>query len=217
MRDSRSWATRWVSFNGWKYRRYTLRSESFSWNSISSGSSSGRIGRMITSSSVLRHPGRPGAADTAESRISAAVFLHVEAVNHDPRVERQQPLRRSQQRVDVDFLDPALLDNQLAEAHQQLFQRGDIDRRATANSFQRGEDFGLLHQAPRQGGVQRRQRQGAVLEDFDQLAAGAEEHDRTELRIQAAADDQLIAVELHHRLNGHALEVLGADLSVTNS
>jgi hypothetical protein len=36
--------------------------------------------------------------------------------------------------------------------------------------------------------VERRQRQRAIPEDLDELAAGAEEEDRTELRVQAAAD-----------------------------
>ena len=74
--------------------------------------------------------------------------------------------------------------------------------------LQRGVDPGLLHHPPGQRGVQRRQRQRAVLEDLDELAAGAEEQDRAELRVEAAADDQLVAVELDHRLDGHALEVL---------
>ena len=58
--------------------------------------------------------------------------------------------------------------------------------------------------------VQRRQGQRAVLEDLDQLPAGAEQQHRAELRVEAAADDQLVAVQLDHRLDGHAQEVLGA-------
>ena len=133
-------------------------------------------------------------------------------MHHDARIERQQPLRRRQQRVDVDLLDPRLLDHQLAEAHQQLFQRREVHRLAAAHALQRREDLGLLHHAPGQRGVQRRQRQRAVLEDFDQLAAGAEQQHRAELRVEAAAEDQLVAVELDHRLHGDALEVLGAGL-----
>ena len=52
----------------------------------------------------------------------------------------------------------------------------------------------------------------AVLEDLDQLAAGAEQQHRAELRIEAAAEDQLVAVELDHGLHRDALEVLGASL-----
>ena len=46
----------------------------------------------------------------------------------------------------------------------------------------------------RQRGVQRRQGQRAVVEDLDELAAGAEQQHRAELRVDAAADDQLVAV-----------------------
>ena len=41
---------------------------------------------------------------------------------------------------------------------------------------------------------------------------GAEQQHRAELRIEAAAEDELVAVELDHRLDGDALEVLGAGL-----
>ena len=140
------------------------------------------------------------------------VLGHFRAVHHHARIQRQQPLGRGQQRVDVDLLDPALLDHQLAEAHQQVFQRRQIHRLAPAHALQRGEDLGLLHQAQRQRGVQRRQRQRAVFEDFHQLSAGAEQQHRAELRIEAAADDQLVAIKLDHRLHGHALEMLGAGL-----
>ena len=86
-----------------------------------------------------------------------------------------------------------------------------IHRLASAHALQRGEDLGLLHHPQRQSGIQRRQRQRAIFEHLDQLTAGAEQDDRPELRIEAAADDQLVAIELRHRLHGHALEVLRAD------
>ncbi len=49
------------------------------------------------------------------------------------------------------------------------------------------------------------------LEDLHEGAACAEEEDRPELGVLAAADDQLIAVELLHGLHGDALEVPCAD------
>ena len=76
-------------------------------------------------------------------------------------------------------------------------------------------DLGLLHHPAGQRGIERRQGQRAVLEDLDELAAGAEQEHRAELRVEAAADDQLVAVELDHRLHGHALEMLGAACSRT--
>ncbi len=130
----------------------------------------------------------------------------------DARVERNQVLGRRQQRIDVDFLDPRLLDHELAEAHQQVFELGDVDGLASTNAFQRGEDLCLLHHAAGQRCVQRRQCQRAVLEDFYQLSAGSEQQHRAKLRIDAAADDDFVAIQLDHRLHGHALEVLRANL-----
>ena len=54
----------------------------------------------------------------------------VRRMQHDAGIERDQPLRRDEQRVDVDLLDPALFDDELAEANQQLVERGEVDRRA---------------------------------------------------------------------------------------
>ena len=74
------------------------------------------------------------------------------------------------------------------------FERRQVHRLAAAHALQRLVDLGLLHHAARQRGVERRQRQRAVLEDFHQLAAGAEQQHRPELRIEAGADDQLVGV-----------------------
>ena len=43
-------------------------------------------------------------------------------VENDARIERDDPLGRGQQRVDIDFLDARLFDDELAEAHENLFQ-----------------------------------------------------------------------------------------------
>ena len=45
------------------------------------------------------------------------------------------PSRRREQRVDVDLLDPRLLDDELAEPHQQLLQRGEVHRLAAAHAL----------------------------------------------------------------------------------
>ena len=70
----------------------------------------------------------------------------------------------------------------------------------------------LLHHPAGERRVQRRERQRAIAEDLDQLSAHPEQQHRPELRIRAAADDQLVAVPADHRLDRHALEVLGAGL-----
>ena len=102
-------------------------------------------------------------------------------------VQGQQSLRRGQHRVDVNLFDPALLDYELAEAHQQFFDCRNIDRFAPAHTEQRVENLRLFHHPSRQGGVERRQSQGMVLEDFHQLPAGAKQDHRPELRVDAAA------------------------------
>ena len=107
----------------------------------------------------------------------------VRVVQHDAGVEGDQAVRRSEQRVDVDLLDPALLDDELAEADQQLLERGEVHRLAAADAFEGLVDLGLLHHAAGQRGVERRQGEGAVLEDLDELAAGAEQEHRAELRV----------------------------------
>ena len=53
--------------------------------------------------------------------------------------------------------------------------------------------------------------EGLVLEHLDELAAHAEQEHRPELRVNAAAEDDLVAVaQLDHLLDGDALEMLGA-------
>src|ERR1035441_3848518 len=41
-----------------------------------------------------------------------------------PCIQRDQAFRRSQQRVDIDLLNPALLRNQAAEAHEHVIESG---------------------------------------------------------------------------------------------
>ena len=78
--------------------------------------------------------------------------------------------------------------------------------------FERGVDLGPLHHAACQRRGQRRQAQRAVLEDLHERAAEAEQQHRAELRIDAAAEDELVAVAVDHGLDGDALEVGGAVL-----
>ena len=93
------------------------------------------------------------------------------------------------------------------------FECGKIHRPAAAHAFERLVDLGLLHHAARQRGVERRQAERAVFKDLDELAAGSEEQHRTELRVEAAADDQLVRVlQLDHGLHGDALEMLARRL-----
>src|SRR6185369_8351488 len=126
-------------------------------------------------------------------------------------IKSNQVFTGGKQWVDVDFLDPALLCDQLAKSDHQFFERSQVHRLASADALKRLVNLGSLDHTPRQSSIERRETESFVLEDLDQLTAHAEEQDRAELRIDAAAQDQLIAIaELDHFLNGDALEMLGA-------
>ena len=130
-------------------------------------------------------------------------------VDDHPGVERQEPFGRREQGIDVNLLDPALLDDQIAKTDEQLLERRQVHRPPAANPSKRRENLGLLHHPAGQGAIERRQAEGAILDDLDQLATRAEEKNRAELGVEAAADDQLITVERDHRLNTDPLEMLG--------
>ena len=57
----------------------------------------------------------------------------------------------------------------------------DLPARAPRTPFERGINAGLFHHPTRERRVQRRQGQGAILVDFDERAAGAEQQHRAEL------------------------------------
>ncbi len=135
-------------------------------------------------------------------------LVHLGPVERDARVEGEQSLGRGEQRVDVDLGDPALLDDEQAEADEQLLQRGGVDRPPAADAAKRAGDRRPLDHPPGQRRRQRRQPQLAVAEQLDERAAHAEEQHRPELRVDRRADDQLVAGVVDHRLDGDALEVL---------
>jgi len=104
-------------------------------------------------------------------------------------IQRQQLLRPGEQGINVDFLDPFLFHHQVAEAHQQPFERGQVHRLAPAHTAQRAKNHGALHKPARQRGVERRQTDGAVLIHLHQLPPAAEQQHRAELRIDARSED----------------------------
>ena len=88
-------------------------------------------------------------------------------MQHDTRIERHQAFGRSKQRIDVDFPNPALLHYELAESHQQPFERGQINCSAPAHPPESGKGLGLFHHPACQGRIERRQRQSPILEHLD--------------------------------------------------
>ncbi len=125
--------------------------------------------------SILHRPRRNILHWVGPDRGTRQLILgHLRVLQHDARVERKNFLRRGQKGIDVHFLDPRLLDNQPAEANQNIFERGHIHRRAPAHSLQCSKNSRLLHQSRRKRRIERRERQGPVAIDLDKLSAGAE-------------------------------------------
>ena len=78
---------------------------------------------------------------------------------------------------------------------------------ASAHSLQGAVNPRPLHHAAREGAIQRRQAKRAIAEDFDQLTARTEEQHRPKLRINAAAENQFVAVARDHRLHDDAEKI----------
>ena len=123
-------------------------------------------------------------------------FACLRIVQDHARIQRDDLFRRNEQRIDVDFLDPALFDDQLAEAHQQVFQCGADQSAARPRNpfFSARVNLCSLHQPSRQRAIQRRKAKRAILENFDKISTGTEQQHRTELRIDTAAEYQFVTV-----------------------
>src|SRR5271169_1018452 len=133
-------------------------------------------------------------------------------MNNDARVQSDEALRGGQQWVDINLFDPWLFYDKPAEAHHELIKICQRHRLFSAYAFERGENVGLLHHAARQGCVEWRQAEGAVFVYLDQNASRTEQQHRSELRVDAAAHDQLVTIAGNHGLNGHSLEMSCARL-----
>ena len=86
-------------------------------------------------------------------------------------------------------------------------QRDRVVRRPpdVAIGLEDARDAGARDQVARQIEIERRQRQGLVVDDLDRGAAVAEDDDRTEGRVVGHADDQFARLRTHdHRMDGDA-------------
>ncbi len=129
---------------------------------------------------------------------------------HHSRIQRNQPLRRGQQRIDIDFLDPALLGDQAAEPHQQLFQRGQVLTGFRPRTPCRALKI-LVCSIKRRASV--------VLSGGSDSARSLKTSTNCppvpnsstgpNCAVNAAAEDQLIALRQDHGLHGDAREMLG--------
>ena len=95
---------------------------------------------------------------------------HIRRLEHDAGVQSDQSILGSEQRVDIDFLDPALLRHQVAEADQQAFERGQVDGLSSAHAASAVKMLVRSIKSAGERGVERRQSQRAVLIDLDQLS-----------------------------------------------
>ena len=70
---------------------------------------------------TILHCGRPHVTLRIGSNGEArnVLFLCFLGIYNDACIERDQAVGRGEQRIDVDFLDPALLNDQLTEADEQ--------------------------------------------------------------------------------------------------
>mmetsp|Transcript_36144 Transcript_36144/g.103964 ORF Transcript_36144/g.103964 Transcript_36144/m.103964 type:complete len:345 (+) Transcript_36144:52-1086(+) len=148
----------------------------------------------------------------ADGRLWEASLLGVHIVQYHTCIECQDSILRRQERIDVHFLDPGLLNHNLAETHHQLLHQHQIGWLLPSNPTQGLINLCLLHHAASQSGCQWRQTECAVLVDLDQGSALTEEQHRAKLWIHAAAENDFVAVELLHRLHADAMKMLLAYL-----
>ena len=129
-------------------------------------------------------------------------------------------LKRRHQHAGIDGNDAALLGKHGVEVElAQLRQVGgklreldeeerdgvDVGGRDVAISLQHAGDTRPRDQVARELEIERRQRQGLVVDDLDRGAAAAEHHDRAEGRIVRNAGDQFPRLRAHdHRMKRHA-------------
>ena len=66
-------------------------------------------------------------------------------MKHNPCIQGKKATARRKQWIDIDFLDPGLLDDKPAEANNNSFQGVDVHWSAAPHTFECGENMGLLH------------------------------------------------------------------------
>mmetsp|Transcript_12969 Transcript_12969/g.28773 ORF Transcript_12969/g.28773 Transcript_12969/m.28773 type:complete len:345 (-) Transcript_12969:1845-2879(-) len=134
--------------------------------------------------------------------------LDLRRVQQHTRVQGNDAIRTSDERVDVRLHDLGVFDDHDAKSDHDVQQQVHVDTVHTSHSLECFVDLGVHQHLPGQIGIQWRQAQGRILEDFHQGTAKAEQDDRAELGVQRRAEDDLEAFDANHRLNGDALEAI---------
>src|SRR5512145_1753107 len=179
----------------------TVRSERTAWNFASSASSSGRIGRMVTFvlSFAVHVPtywigyGRIASLGSCSSCVS---------------LSKSTTRASSASNFSGDAIS-GLISSSLTQCCSVMSCEKRTSRRSRAA---RSTGSRPRHHTPCERRRERRQPEGAVFEDLHQLTAQPEQQHRSELRVDAAAQDQLVSLDLCHRLDGDAKEVPGSHL-----
>src|ERR1700730_16161722 len=107
----------------------------------------------------------------ANGKSGQCLLTNLRAVQYNARIKGEETMRRCQQRVNIDFLNPGLLSYQVTKANQQLLKRDKIDRRASAYPLESGKDARLFHHTPRQRGREGWKCQSMILIDLHQLSS----------------------------------------------
>mmetsp|Transcript_69491 Transcript_69491/g.145134 ORF Transcript_69491/g.145134 Transcript_69491/m.145134 type:complete len:223 (+) Transcript_69491:1020-1688(+) len=134
--------------------------------------------------------------------------FHLGGVEQDTRVQGEDTIWGGNEGVDVALHNLGVVHDHDAESHHDFLELVGVDTLHASNTLQGLVDLGLMQHLGGQVGVERRKAQGGILEDLDQGAAHAEEDDRAELRVEAGAEDDLVALHADHGLDGDALEAL---------
>ena len=107
--------------------------------------------------------------------------------------------------VEVELAQLRQVGGKLRELDEEERDGVDVDGRDVAISLQHAGDTRPRDQVARELEIERRQRQGLVVDDLDRGAAAAEHHDRAEGRIVRNAGDQFPRLRAHdHRMKRHA-------------
>lgn len=115
--------------------------------------------------------------------------------------KRQQSFRRGQPRIDVDLADAR------CSATNSLNFTGTPSSAVLStalrpsHSLKGGEDLRPFHQPPCERGVERGLAEYTVAVDFDKLPSRSKEKNRSELRVDAACENELVALRANHGLH----------------
>ena len=188
-----------ISRRGPKKRYCAVSGESDAIMSLHSGSSSGRIARIVTispSSGISQwyllgvhgdHQVRPGQGDLA----------HLLGVDDDARVEGEDAVCAHEQRVDVHLDDLGEVDEQVADLDQRLLERDHVDGLRPAVAVEELADLRAVDHGAGQRLIERREVDRHVAVELDARAAHAEDERRAEGRVLLGADDDLVATAAH--------------------